>query len=199
MTIQKVVTFMLVIGLCTISILPAQEAQKPWEQYGLSKTEWKMIQDNKIPLKKVEELLKSGISISEYIDKPWVRFRLSENAYIDKRRSGLSAYDIELERTSDRGSWKNENKNTVRSEVSASSGNRDLLLSFVLPGYEQLRIKHKWRGRIMAALAVGSVVGSVYLSMADRTIEATPIFVILVPDMFWSMLDFKFEKDRNKE
>jgi hypothetical protein len=121
MTIQKVVTFMLVIGLCTISILPAQEAQKPWEQYGLSKTEWKMIQDNKISLDKVEELLKSGISISEYIDKPWVKFHLSEGAYINKRRSGLSAYDIEIERTSDRGTWKNDNKAALQSEVSANN------------------------------------------------------------------------------
>jgi hypothetical protein len=199
MTIQKTVIFIVLIGLCTVFTAQAQEMQKPWEQYGLSKTEWKMIKDNKIPLKKVEELLKSGISISEYIDKPWVRFRLSENAYIDKRRSGLSAYDIELERTSDRGTWKNENKNTVRSEVSSSSGNRDLLLSFVLPGFEQFRIHHTWRGRIMSTIAVGSVAASIYLSIADRTVEATPIFVILVPDMFWSMLDFKFDRERNKE
>jgi hypothetical protein len=199
MTIQKTVIFIVLIGICTVFTVQSQELQKPWEQYGLSKTEWQMIKDNKIPLKKVEELLKSGISISEYIDKPWVKFHLSEKAYINKRRSGLSAYDIELEQTSDRGTWKNDNKKTLHSEVSSSSGNRDLLISFVLPGYQQFRIHHKWRGRIMTSIAVGSVVGSVYLSIADRTVEATPIFIILVPDMFWSMLDFKIGKERNKE
>ena len=199
MTTIKTLPLVLFICLYTAFFSVAQELQKPWEQYGLSKTEWQMIKDNKIPLKKVEELLKSGISISEYIDKPWVKFHLSEKAYIDKRRSGLSAYDIELERTSDRGTWKSDNKNALHSEVSSSSGNRDLLLSFVLPGFEQFRMNHKWRGRIMTTIAVGSVVGSMYLSIADRTVEATPIFVILVPDMFWSLLDFKFDRERNKE
>jgi hypothetical protein len=179
--------------------LPAQDDLKPWEKYGLSQTEWKMILDNKIPLKKVEELLKSGISVSEYIDKPWIKFKLSESAYIAKRRSGMSAYDIELERTTDRGSLKDANKGTFTSEAKPLSGSKDLALSFVLPGYEQHRLKHKTRSRIMIALAAGSVAGSLYLSVRAKTIDATPLFVILVPDMFWSMLDYKFSRENSEE
>jgi hypothetical protein len=199
MTIQKTIAGMVFFGFCAVFSIQAQDMEKPWEKYGLSKTEWQMIQDNKIPMKKVEELLKTGISITEYLEKPWDRLHISEHAYINKRRSGLSAYDIELEMTSSRGTWKSDNKGTLRSELSSTYGNKDLLLSFALPGYQQFRMKRTWRGRIMASLAIGSVVGSAIWSVSNRTPEVLPIFVILFPDMVWSAFDFKLSKDPNEE
>jgi hypothetical protein len=195
----KSVAIAVLFCFCAVFISLAQQDPKPWEKYGLSQTEWKMIQDDKIPIAKVQELLSAGISISEYIEKPWVKYHFFEKSYIEKRRSGLSAYDIELESTSDRSGWKNDNKSVFTSEANVFSGNKEVLLSFILPGYQQQRLEHKWRGRIMTTLAVGSIAGCFLASLAEVHFEGTPLFVVLVPDMFWSMIDFKFTRDKNKE
>jgi hypothetical protein len=199
MTIRQRLVTAWSIGVCVAAFTWSQSLNdelKPWEKYGLSQTEWKMIKDNNIPLSKVEELLKAGISISEYIEKPWEKLSISERKYIEKRRSGLTAYDIELEQTSNRGGWKDENKGVPNSEVSAFSGSKELALSFALPGYQQYRLEHRWRAWIMSAVAIGSVAASIIITCADGKFEGTPLFVILVPDMFWSMMDFKFTQPK---
>ncbi|MBN1127371.1 MAG: hypothetical protein JXA71_00185 [Chitinispirillaceae bacterium] len=201
MTIRHRLAFACSIGACLVALGWGQyldDEPKPWEKYGLSQTEWKMIKDNNIPLSKVEELLKAGISISEYVEQPWKKLSLSERQYIQKRRSGLTAYDIELEQTSKHGGWKDENRDVLDSEVGAFSGSKGLALSFALPGYQQYRLKHRWRARVMSALAVGSVAASVIITCADGAFEGTPLFVILVPDMFWSFIDFKFTQSKNE-
>jgi hypothetical protein len=194
MNMTKKLSAAMTICICFFIASFAQDDIKPWEKYGLSQTEWKVIQENGIPRSKVEQILKSGISVTEYVEKPWVKFNLSEKTYIDKRRSGLSAYDIELERTSDRSGWKKDNRGALKSEKTGLLRSKELLVSFVLPGFQQRKLNHTWRSRIMGALAIGSVAGSIYLSAADGKPEFTPLFVILAPDMFWSMIDFKFSR-----
>jgi len=55
----------------------SQEELQPWERLGLSITEWKMIEDNKMPMEQVEELLQAGIGISEYFQKPWINLNMT--------------------------------------------------------------------------------------------------------------------------
>ncbi|MBN1129538.1 MAG: hypothetical protein JXA71_11155 [Chitinispirillaceae bacterium] len=195
----KTIFVSILFSCCFLFVSFAQEDPKPWEKYGLSQTEWKMIQDRQIPLSKVEQLLRSGISIGEYIEQPWKKYLLSEKAYIEKRRSGLTAYDIELEQTSNRSGWKDDNRGAMLSETSSLSGSKELLVSFVLPGLQQRRLGHTWRSRIMGTIAIGSIAGSLFFSIADAKPEFTPLFVVLVPDMFWSMLDFKFSRNSAKQ
>jgi hypothetical protein len=97
MIMNKIVVAAAGILLCFVVASFGQDDLKPWEKYGLSQTEWKMVQDNKIPTSKVEELLGAGISVGEYIKKPWKDLGLTEGDWIEKHRNGLSSYDIELE------------------------------------------------------------------------------------------------------
>ena len=48
----------------------SQDDLRPWERLGLSQTEWKQVKENDVPISKVEKLLKYGIGIGEYLEKP---------------------------------------------------------------------------------------------------------------------------------
>lgn len=168
-----------------------QDNIKPWEKYGLSQSEWKIIQDNKISLDKVPVLLSAGISIGEYSKKPWKALGLTEGEWIEKRRAGLTAYDIELEVQSNRRHWKVDSKNVVSSEYSSFSSNKNQLVSFLLPGFQQLRLKEMSRGEIMAGLAIASLVSCFVVTVVEDRFEARPLYFVLAPDMLWSFVDFK--------
>ena len=175
--------------------LYSQDDNKPWERLGLSLTEWKLIQDNNMPMSKVETLLKDGIGIGEYFNKPWERLDMTETKWIAKRRSGLTSYDIELEV---RGEAHNDTSmqptplhgNTFQ-EFDRSRENRELFASFFLPGYLQLHQKHNARGCVMVSLAAGSIAGCIAWSAAHGQFMPVPLLVVLVPDMVWSLIDHK--------
>ncbi len=188
---DKIVSIGFLIFICLAFNSFSQDEQKPWEKYGLSQTEWKMIQDNKISLDKVQALLSTGISIGEYIKKPWMELGLTESEWIKKRRAGLTTYDIELEMKTNHPGGKDVAKNNSSPEINAISSNKNQLMSFVLPGYQQLRLKEMSRGRIMAGLGIASLAGCIIGSAIKRDFEARPLYFVLVPDMFWSFIDFK--------
>ena len=175
---------------CTVAGF-GQSNPKPWEQYGISETEWKILLDNKISIAKLKELLAAGINVSEYAQKPWRNLSLTEHEWIEKRRAGMTSYDIEVEQQVKQREWKGDNKGTMKSEIGALAGNRDLVFSFVLPGYEQLRLGQKVRGRIMSGLAIGALATCIAASFGEGTFEGIPLYFVLAPDMFWSMIDFK--------
>lgn len=189
----------LLILISFVSIAFSQDADKPWEKLGLSQIEWQMIIDNKIPDSKVQELLKTGIGIGEYVDKTWIKLNLTEEQWIAKRRSGLTNYDIELQNNtvSNKGALKAEMKSDFSSGGSGLSENRDAAFSLVLPGFEQLKNGKKVRGTIMAALAGGAITWCVTGSIINKRFEAIPLFGILVPDMVWSFIDFKVSERKN--
>jgi hypothetical protein len=175
--------------LCLVFAVFGQDDLKPWEKYGLSQSEWKTIQDNKISLDKVQVLLSAGIPIGEYSKKPWKELGLTENEWIKKRRAGLSSYDIELEAKLHRPSWKVD-PNSVSPEFFPFPSGKNRLLSFVLPGYQQLHLKKMSRGSIMVGLAIASFVGCFAGTLIENRLEVRPLYIVLAPDMLWSFIDF---------
>ncbi|MFP4165024.1 MAG: hypothetical protein ACLFQB_14065 [Chitinispirillaceae bacterium] len=163
----------------------------PWEKYGLSQTEWKMIKDNDIPIPKVEELLEIGVDISEYVQTPWTELGMREEKWLSKRRSGLSSYDIKLEAEKNRDHWSDDVKTGIGSDFRGVSRNSDLVSSLLLPGYQQIKAKRNVKGSIMVTLALGALTWSVAGSMKKGEFQVLPIGVVLIPDMLWSMIDFK--------
>lgn len=189
-TVTNAAVFLFVLGSATVWGQGRDET-KPWEKYGLSQTEWKMISDNNIPMKKINEVLSAGIGIQEYIQKPWQKLRLSESTWIDKRRCGMTSYDIELEMNSNRSGYRDDTRNSLQSDMSCFRTNADHLKSLLFPGYEQLRMGHSVRGWTMATLAAGAVLGCAGISAAQKKFNGIPLFIVLAPDMFWSFVDFK--------
>ena len=178
---------------CAAGAWGADDELKPWEKLGISQTEWKMIGDNHISEKKVNEILAAGIGVGEYVGKPWKSLGLTEREWINKRRSGLTSYDIELEAKPSRQDWKADSKSTLKTELSTVSSNKDLFVSFAIPGLQQSRLKERWRGDIMGGLAIMSLAGCLVGSVAEGRFEVIPL-CILVPDMFWSFFDFKITR-----
>ena len=174
--------------------LLSQDDSKPWERLGLSLTEWKLIQDNKLPMSKVEQLLKDGIGIGEYFNRPWEQLGMSESKWIAKRRSGLTNYDIEQQV---RAAHKDTSMqptppqaNTFR-ELDRSRENGEQFASFFLPGYLQYRVQHRARSYIMVSLAVGSIAWCTAWSVTWKQFMPLPLLVVLIPDMTWSFIDHK--------
>jgi len=62
-----------------------------------------MIQKAKMPKSKVYELLKCGISITEYFASPWLEVRMSEDEWVGRRKAGESSIDIKNQGTAQGG------------------------------------------------------------------------------------------------
>jgi hypothetical protein len=146
-----------------------------YEKLGLSETEWYKIQQMKLPLAKVHQLLESGISISEYYPRPWRALSISEAEYLRLRRAGHSDADVRLmyARKSSSDMW-------------TASG------SFLMPGVNQIGRGHAVRGWIMAAAAAGCVGLIVGWSAASRRFQPLGL-CFLVPDMLWSGIDMSVQ------
>lgn len=168
----------------------------PWEKYGLSQTEWKIITDNNISIPKLEDLLKIGIDVGEYVAKPWVELGMSEDKWVSRRAAGLSSNDIELETQKGQKHWKNDIRTGMGSDFDGVAQNRALISSLLLPGYQQLRAGRSTKGSLMAALAIGSLAWCVVGSTVKDEFQILPIGVVLLPDMLWSMIDFKVNKKK---
>ncbi len=186
---MKRLIFFLILSLTSICL--AEEW--PWEKYGLSQTEWKLITDNNIPIEKVEELLKIGVDITEYVNKPWEDLSLTEERWLSKRRGGMSSYDIELEAQKN-NPWKQNMQSGIKSDMGNVSRNGDQISSLLLPGYQQIKCKSPTKGTIMASLAVGALGWCVAGSVAKKEFQVIPIGVVLIPDMLWSMFDYKVKR-----
>lgn len=184
---MKRVVFLILILL---SVTIAQDEMKPWEKLGLSQTEWKMIKDADLSIKKVESLLKDGIGIEEYLSKTWENYGLTESEWIQKRRSGMTNYDIQLEASVKDKGFGEDTKNGIRSDFSSMSGNGQMASSLFLPGYQQIKAGKKGRGILMVSLAGGAVVWCAADAIANKRFFALPVCVLAL-DMIWSFVDFK--------
>lgn len=165
-----------------IYAMSAADKEK-YERKGLSQVEWEMIQDARMPDKKVDELLKSGITISEYFRYPWLKFGISEQEWIKSRRSGLLDSDIAAE-------------NRPRGD---SEGGK-VITAFLFPGLHQFKRKVFWKGAIMTSVAVGSAAVCGIRSAQDRAFVFAPL-LFLFPTMLWSSIDigFAINKERNPD
>ncbi len=176
-----------------IAVCYGQEQIDPWEKLGLSKTEWIMIEQNHMPMSQVEDLLKAGIGISEYFKKPWVELNMTEQKWIEKKRSGMSSYDIEIEAKASNTEWKTEMKTGFRSEMSGVSENaKDF--SALIPGFQQFKSRSVAKGIIMSSIALGAVSWCTAGSISNKHFNSLPIFAVLIPDIVWSYVDYKVSK-----
>jgi hypothetical protein len=186
---MKRISVVLVL-LCAAFPSSGQSEIRPWEKYGLSQSEWKLVQENDISLDKVRTLLSAGIAIGEYCRQPWKRAGLTEGEWIEKRRAGLTAYDIELEARANRR-FRVDTTIDVPSGYSVLSSGKNQLISFVFPGLQQLRLKQPVRGNIMAALAVAALAVCAAEAMTQDEFTGMSLYCVLAPTMLWSFIDFK--------
>ena len=192
---MKTLLYLIALPVVLVQLpLSAQDDLRPWERLGLSITEWNLITENKMPMKKVESLLRDGIGISEYFKKPWEPLDMSEKEWIAKRRKGLTSYDIEQEvrlANSDSSMQPTPKENNTFIDYKRTGETRELTSALFLPGFQQYRYKKKTRGRIMVSLAAASVAGTVAWSVYQKQFMPIPLLVILIPDMGWSYVDHK--------
>jgi hypothetical protein len=149
------------------------------EKLGLSEAEWGMVLDAHMPMSKVNFLLKSCISISEYFKSPWKELGMSESEWIGNRKSGLSDNDMRALRRP------------------APKESAPYIGAFFLPGCFQLARGQTAKGWIMAGAAVGMVALCAGHSAATKRFQPLGLF-LLVPDMIWSGLDIGIQVNREQ-
>ncbi len=152
-----------------------------YEKLGLSETEWAKVQEMKLPLSKVHQLLESGISISEYYRRPWLELSITEADYISLRRAGHSDAEVRSMRLAKHSSveWA-----PVR--------------SFFLPGLGQIERGRAVRGWIMAGAGIGCAGLLAGQSIYCRRFMPLGL-CLLVPDMLWSGIDMGLEVEADRD
>jgi hypothetical protein len=178
------------VFLCLAFASFGQDEVRPWEKYGLSQNEWKLVQENHISRDKVQTLLSAGVAVGEYCKKPWKELGLTEGEWIEKRRAGLTSYDIELETKAGRR-WKADSAAPAPSGYSSFSSVSNQPTALFVPGLQQIRLKQTTRGRIMMGLAVVSIGACFAAVVVEDRFEPRPLYFGLAPDMLWSFIDFK--------
>jgi hypothetical protein len=156
----------------TAAMTPADKEQ--YEQLGLSETEWKMILDVNMPVSKVKDILRCGVSMTDYFNSPWEELDMSEHEWLAKHRAGLSDKDIRAAKHI-----------TIKKPQDEGSG---ILTGFFLPGVEQLSRGQTQKGWIMAGAAIACVTLCVTHSAVTKKFQPLGV-ILLVPDMFWSGID----------
>lgn len=175
MVIMQIPVKMLVFGLmfCVLPVFAANMTpadKETYEKLGLSEAEWGLVLDSHMPMSKVEFLLKSGISISEYFKHPWTELSLSEGEWIAKRKSGMS--DAEM--------------SVVKPPPAKEGGS--YIFGFLFPGCYQLSKHETGKGWIMSGVTLGMIGFCAVHSMATKRFEPLGLFFI-VPVMVWSGID----------
>ncbi|MFW6221195.1 MAG: hypothetical protein ACOC4C_01915 [Fibrobacterota bacterium] len=173
---------MLIVAFTACSYAMTAGDREKYEAKGLSQVEWQMIQDAQMPEEKVDELLKAGISISEYFDYPWLALRISEREYIKKRKAGMLDADIEA--------YSNKMK------VSDLA----VIQNFFLPGFYQFKRNQKLKAFTMSGLTVGFLGLTAILSVKKDGFMPEPLF-LMIPVMLWSSIDIglQIRKVRNPD
>jgi hypothetical protein len=179
-------SLLFILPVFAANMTPADKEM--YEKLGLSEAEWGMILDAHMPMSKVNYLLKSGISISEYFKSPWKEFGMSEGEWIGKRKSGLSDSDIRAmkRQPGDDGRAPHENTSYVG--------------AFFLPGCFQLARSQPAKGWIMLGSAIGFVTLCVAHSLSSKHFQPLGL-CLLVPDMLWSGIDvgIQVNKEQNPD
>jgi hypothetical protein len=162
---------------------PAREMtaadREEYERRGLSQVEWEMVLDSKMPMNKLDNLQKAGISVNEYFRYPWLNYGISELQWIQSRKSGLLESDIAAENKADE-----------------TPGGGKVFSAFLLPGYHQFRQKQYWKGAIMTGCSAFGIVYMTASSIHSQSFIPYPLLILMVPAMLWSSLDIGFQINR---
>lgn len=80
--------------LCVCSAVAQRPDIPVWEAHGVTSSEWKTAIDSGITEQKLSDLLSVGITVREYLSKPWNKFDIGEREWLKYIGRGLN--DIEI-------------------------------------------------------------------------------------------------------
>ncbi len=135
--------------------LMAEEDDELRDRYGMNQKEWQIFKELGISDSKLERLIKCGININEYQSRPWMSMGVSESDWMSERCEGLE--DEEIDAFHD----------------SKASGNSEVLLSLILPGFYHW--KHKDFKKAAALTTVFVTCGTLY--MLHTSSDTTSVLV----------------------
>jgi hypothetical protein len=182
-----VITVLWILG-ATITVHGMTASDKEtYERLGLSQTEWELVEDAGMSMEKVEELLKAGISISEYFEYPWLELGMTEKEWIERRRAGvISDHMIAARSEHEKSYWA-------------------VVQNFFFPGFHQWKRRQYAKSFPMTGIALVSTLLFIFHADYDEGAPGSnrhPIYLMfLAGDMVWSSIDIGIQanKERNPD
>jgi hypothetical protein len=152
------------------------------DQLKLDPVEKGLVEDSNMPLEKVQYLLESEISLTEYFRYPWLGLGITEKAWINQQKAGIIGHD------------------TILSVKQIKRTQWAVVQNFFIPGLHQFKRKQTVKALAMTGIAVSSL--ALYSFHRKNKSSAFPAFdypaylVILGADMFWSSIDIGVQINR---
>ncbi|MBD3316057.1 MAG: hypothetical protein GF344_09735 [Chitinivibrionales bacterium] len=174
MTFRTTASVIIVI-LSTLCLSSARDAQSQKEYYadkGVSEAEWGMILDARMPREKIDEVLKSGASISLYFTYPWLKVGYTEQQWLRLRREGLT-----LE------------------EAPPCLNNHDadaewaVVHAFLVPGLHHFKRRQYTKAWSMTGIAALALSGLSYGVLTKNGYALAASIGLWVPNALWSSID----------
>jgi hypothetical protein len=158
-------------ALLNLAALPALanewEGVSP-EDMGISQEEFQKVKESGMSKSKFLKLLEVGISPNEYFSEPWKKLGVTEDHWLNEKKSGMADDDID------------------RSYRKQDSHNMDPFVSFVLPGYYSYKTDRTLRGAALTSIAVGGI-ALTFLHRNEETDSIHPFYpIVAVGSMVWS-------------
>lgn len=91
-----------IIILLIFQAIYSQERMKKWEELGITSKEYKLSIDNNISEEKIKDIISIGVTITEYVKKPWVELNIKEKQWYELLRNGYTKEDIKKKVEQDR-------------------------------------------------------------------------------------------------
>jgi hypothetical protein len=145
------------------------------DQLKLDPVEKALVEDSKMPVEKVQFLLDSEISLTEYFRYPWLHLGITEKEWFNQQKAGIIGQD------------------TIISAKQIKRTEWAVIQNFFIPGLHQYKRKQTGKGLAMTGIAVSTL--ALYTFHRKDKASAFPAFdfpvylAILGADMFWSSID----------
>jgi len=138
---------LLLLGSFCFAQLDFKDDENERMKYGLSQAEWQKYKESGISKSKFESLIRCGISINEYISRPWMTVGVSEDQWLSERCQGLGDEDIQAFHE--------------KGETDVST-----IISFVLPGFYHWKSKSYGKAALFSCAFASSI--ALYFAVRDE-------------------------------
>lgn len=137
--IKKFLVLLLLLNAAALKVYADEWDNTTAEDMGISQEEFQRVKESGMSKSKFLRLLEVGISPNEYFSEPWKKLGVTEDHWLNEKRSGMADDDID------------------RSYRKQDANNLTPFISFVLPGYYQYKTDRLYFGLGLSTVAAAGI------------------------------------------
>lgn len=180
------VAFLFVGSGGTTEVSLSASDRELYQKYGLSETEWRLVREHGIELDELQEIMGIGLSLRDYVNRPWETLGLSRSRYLGLLRRGHTGEAV------------------ASMSSRQSSSEYEVIGAFLLPGRYQFKRGQYLKGSAMT-LGCASSLGLFAFHHKTRRPgrmlafdRPFPWLFTMVGCMLWSSIDTGMQHHRER-